>query len=106
MVEVTRRAPGYVARYTVLVRNGTGAVAIGQLVRQRLAVMDVNLPSPANAESFNYKHTQIIAGSQAFGVAEDVRAILGRGVVLRGQSLPATTLVVIVGSDLKAKDLQ
>ncbi len=39
-------------------------------------------------------------------MAEEVRAILGRGVVLSGQDLPATTLVVIIGADLKAKDLQ
>jgi LytR cell envelope-related transcriptional attenuator len=106
MSEVTRRVPGYAARFTVLVRNGTGEVGIGSLVRQRLAVLDVNLPSPSNAEAFDYKQTQILAGSQALGVAENVRAILGRGVVLSGQNLPATTLVIIIGSDLKAKDLQ
>ena len=106
MSEVTRRVPGYAAKFTVLVRNGTGEVGIGTLVRQRLAELDVNLPSPANAEAFDYKQTQILAGSQALGVAEEVRAILGRGVVLSGQNLPATTLVVIIGSDLKAKDLQ
>ena len=106
MSEVTRRVPGYAAKFTVLVRNGTGQVGIGSLVRQRLAVLDVNLPSPSNAEAFDYKQTQILAGSQALGVAEDVRAILGRGVVLSGQNLPATTLVVIVGADLKVKGLQ
>ena len=106
MSEVTRRVPGYAAKFTVLVRNGTGEVGIGELVRQRLAVLDVNLPSPSNAEAFDYKQTQILAGSQALGVAQDVRVILGRGVVLSGQDLPATTLVVIIGSDLKVKDLQ
>jgi hypothetical protein len=106
MSEVTRRVPGYSARFTVLVRNGTGEVGIGSLVRQRLAALDVNLPAPANAEAFDYKQTQIRAGSQALAVAQDVRAILGHGVVLSGQNLPATTLVVIIGSDLKAKDLQ
>jgi hypothetical protein len=106
MSEVTRRIPGYAAKFTVLVRNGTGEVGIGQLVRQRLAVLDVNLPAPSNAEAFDYKQTQILAGSQALGVAQDVHAILGHGVVLSGQNLPATTLVVIVGSDLKAKDFQ
>ena len=106
MSEVTRRVPGYAAKFTVLVRNGTGEVGVGSLVRQRLAVLDVNLPSPSNAEAFDYKQTQILAGSQALGVAEDVRAILGRGVVLSGQNLPATTLVVIIGSDLKVKDFQ
>ena len=106
MSDVTRRIPGYAARFTVLVRNGTGEVGIGELVRQRLAVLDVNLPSPSNAAAFDYKQTQILAGSQALGVAQDVRVILGRGVVLSGQNLPATTLVIIIGSDLKAKDLQ
>ncbi len=39
-------------------------------------------------------------------MAEDVRAILGRGVVLDGKDLEPTTVVVIVGKDLTAKDLQ
>ena len=39
-------------------------------------------------------------------VANQVRGILGRGVVLTGSGLPDTTVVVIVGKDLKAKDLQ
>ena len=40
-------------------------------------------------------------------MAEDVRAILGRGVVLDGgDQVGPTTVVVIVGKDLTAKDLQ
>jgi len=106
MVEVTRRIPGHASRFTIVVRNGTGEVGVGDLVRQKLSVLDVNLPSPSNADSFDYQRTEILAGSDALGVAEDVRAILGRGVVLGGENLAATTLVVIVGADLKAKDLQ
>jgi hypothetical protein len=106
MAEVTRRIPGHSPRYTVIVQNGTGEVGIGELVRQKLSVLDVTLPSPSNADAFDYKRTEILAGTDALTVAEDVRAILGHGVVLRGDSLPATTLVVIVGADLKVKDLQ
>ena len=47
-----------------------------------------------------------MAGARAFGVANEVRGILGRGVVLTGSGLPDATVVVIVGKDLKAKDLQ
>jgi hypothetical protein len=106
MSEITRRVPGYSARFTVLIQNGTGQLGIGGLVRQRLAVLNVNLPSPSNADSFDYKRTEILAGSEALAVAQDVRAILGLGVILQGQNLPSTTLLVIIGSDLKAKDLQ
>jgi hypothetical protein len=106
MAEITRLTPGYASRYTVYVRNGTGEVGIGQLVLKRLAILDVNLPSPSNADTFDYKRTQIVAGSQALEVAEDIRAILGRGVVLSGDELPATSVVVIIGADLKTKDLQ
>ena len=106
MTDVTRLAPGFAARYTILVTNGTGEAGIGILVRERLAVLDAKLPSPSNAGSFDYERTQILAGSDALAMAEDVRAILGRGVVLSGEELPATTLVVIVGADLDAKDLQ
>jgi len=106
MTDVTRLAPGYAAKYTILVTNGTGEAGIGGLVRDRLAVLDAKLPSPSNAGSFDYERTQILAGSEALAMAEDVRAILGHGVVLSGEELPATTLVVIVGADLEAKDLQ
>lgn len=106
MTEITRLAPGFSARYTILIRNGTGEAGIGGLVATRLAVLDATLPSPANADSFEYDRTQILAGSGALAVAEDVRAILGRGVVLSGEQLPERTLVVIVGADLQARDLQ
>jgi hypothetical protein len=106
MTDITRLAPGFGPRYTIIIRNGTGEAGIGDLVRRRLAVLDAQLPSPSNADSFGQKRTEILAGSEALALAEDVRAILGRGVVLSGKDLPATTLVVIVGADLKAKDLQ
>jgi len=100
MASITRKAPRYNSRYTVLVRNGTGAVGAGEAVATRLAVLDVNLPPVGNARSFDYRQTQIIAGRKAVPVAQDVRAILGRGVVLDGADLPANTVVVVVGRDL------
>ncbi len=104
--QITRNARDFDAPYTVAVENGSGALGIGTMVVNRLAGLDVNLPAVRNAASFNYDVTQILAGAQAFGVANQVRGILGRGVVLTGSGLPATTVVVIVGKDLKAKDLQ
>ncbi len=106
MAEVTRRAPGFSADVTVLVRNGSGELGIGDLVVERLAALDVVLPDPGNADSFDYRKTQILAGSDALQAAEEVRAILGRGVVLDGSELGPTTVMVIVGKDLTAKDLQ
>jgi len=106
MALVTRLTPTFGAEYTVLVRNGTGEAGIGQLVRNKLASLNAQLPTPGNADSFNYKRTEILAGEEALSVAEDVRAILGRGVVLSGKGLPPRSVVVIIGADLKAKDLQ
>jgi hypothetical protein len=106
MALITRKAPGYRGRATVVVRNGTGTVGIGDAVRERLSVLDVNLPASANADSFDYRQTQILAGSGALAVAQDVRAILGRGVVLDGADLPSDQVVVIVGGDVKLKDLK
>jgi hypothetical protein len=100
MADITRKAPGFSSRYTVLVRNGTGAVGAGEAAAKRLAVLDVNLPPVGNASSFDYRQTQIIAGRKAVPVAQDIRAILGRGVVLDGADLPADTVVVVVGRDL------
>jgi hypothetical protein len=106
MAEITRRVPGFTADATVLVRNGSGELGIGDAVVAKLAALDVNLPAPTNADSFTYARTQILAGEDALPVAEDVRAILGRGVVLDGSELEPTTVMVIVGKDLTAKDLQ
>jgi hypothetical protein len=107
MAQVTRWAPRYQAHYTVLVRNGNGDAGVGRMVVQRLSVLDVNLPTPGNAPSFGYHETQILAGSDALAVAQDIRAILGRGVVLAGgDTVPPTTIVVIVGKDLRTKDLR
>jgi hypothetical protein len=101
MAEITRKAPGFRSRYTVVVRNGSGRVGVGEAVAKRLAILDVNLPSPTNADSFDYRQTQILPGSRALPVAEDIRAILGRGVVLDGTDVPPDTVVVIVGADTK-----
>jgi hypothetical protein len=95
----------------VRVKNGTGQVGIGRAVADRLAVLDVNLPPVVNADTFDYRQTRIMTGKDALRVAQEVRAILGRGVVLDGADLPADTVVVIVGADTKlmeptAKDQQ
>ncbi len=104
--QITRNARDFNAPYTVAVENGSGALGVGAAVVNRLAGLNVNLPAVRNASSFDYQATQILAGAKAFGVANQVRGILGRGVVLTGTGLPDTTVVVIVGKDLNVKDLQ
>ncbi len=106
LAQITRRAPGYRSKFTVQIENGSGLAGIGQLVAKRLAILDVNLPQPKNADSFDYRRTQIYAGSDAFTVAGDVRAILRRGAVLRGADLPPNGIVVIVGQDMKPSELR
>ena len=106
IAQITRNSRYFHAPYTVVVENGSGALGVGALVVNKLAGLNVNLPAVRNAASFNYAETQILAGAEAFGLANQVRGILGGGVVLTGSGLPDTTVVVIVGKDLKAKDLQ
>jgi len=106
MAAITRKAPGFRSRYTVVVRNGSGRVGVGQAVAEQLAILDVNLPAPANADTFDYRQTQILPGRGALPVAEDIRAILGRGVVLDGADVPPDTVVVIVGADTEFKDTE
>ncbi|MBE0527754.1 MAG: LytR C-terminal domain-containing protein [Thermoleophilia bacterium] len=102
MAGITRRSPEYHADVTVQVRNGSGRVGVGEAVIDRLSSLDVNLPAALNADSFSYKQTQILAGPDTLPVARDIRAILGRGVVLDGRELPKATIVVIVGDDFHA----
>ena len=106
MAAVTRKGSGYSSPYTVVIRNGSGKVGIGTAVAERLAVLDVNLPQPTNADRFNYRRTRILVGDGAVTVGEDIRAILGRGVVLKGGDVPANTVVVIVGDDVTPADLK
>lgn len=106
MAEITRKAPGFRSRFTVLVRNGSGRVGVAEAVAERLAILDVNLPAPTNADTFDYRQTQILPGSQALPVAEGIRAILGRGVILDGTDVPPDTVVVVVGADIKPPDTE
>ena len=99
---ITRRSPSYHAAVTVQVLNGSGKLGVGEAVLDRLATLDVNLPAPLNADSFSYRQTQILAGPDTLPVARDIRAILGRGVVLDGSDVPKGTVRVIVGDDFKA----
>ena len=101
MAGITRRSPAYHADVTVEVRNGSGKIGVGEAVVERLASLDVNLPAPLNADSFSYAQTQILAGADTLPVARDIRAILGRGVVLDGTDLPKGTIRVIVGDDFQ-----
>jgi hypothetical protein len=101
MAGITRRSPAYHADVTVEVRNGSGKIGVGEAVVERLASLDVNLPAPLNADSFSYAQTQILAGADTLPVARDIRAILGRGVVLDGSDLPKGTIRVIVGDDFQ-----
>ena len=101
MAGITRRSPAYRADVTVEVRNGSGKIGVGEAVVERLSSLDVNLPAPLNADSFSYAQTQILAGPDTLPVARDIRAILGRGVVLDGTDLPKGTIRVIVGDDFQ-----
>lgn len=106
MAGITRKAGDFQPRVTVVVRNGSGEAGVGEAVVERLSVLDVRLPSPTNADEFGHRKTQIMAGAGALTVAEDIRAILGRGVVLNGADLSPDTVLVIIGDDLKAEDLE
>ena len=106
MSQITRLAPGHRTEFTVLIRNGSGALGIGEAVAESLTVLDVNLLPPTNADTFDHRETEIRTGSAALAVAQQIRGILGSGAVLNDPTLPSTTVMIITGSDLKAKDLQ
>jgi len=99
MAEITRRTPGFKAAVTVQVRNGSGKVGVGEAAVDLLSSLDINLPAPLNADSFSYRQTQILASPDVLPLARDIRAILGRGVVLDGSDLPSSTIEVILGAD-------
>jgi hypothetical protein len=86
---------------TVEVRNGSGRIGVAEAVVRQLSSLDVNLPAPLNADSFNYRQTEILAGPDTLPVARDIRAILGRGVVLEGTGLARGTIRIIVGDDFQ-----
>ena len=89
MAQITRRSPDYRAKYTVVLRNGSG-----QRRHRRRGRPTARHPrrEPAVADQrrqLRLPQTQIMAGRDALPVAQDIRAILGRGVVLDGADLPA-----------------
>ena len=93
------------ADVTVEVRNGSGKVGVGEAVVRRarqprreppVAAQRRQLRLPADADPGRWP--------DALPVARDIRAILGRGVVLDGATCRSDTVVVIVGDDFKLRN--
>ena len=96
-------ALGAEGRTRVQLLNGTGVVAQGQLVAQRLLPAGFRIVVTANAKSFSYRETQVVfyrRGQQA--AATRVQRTLGVGKLVRSrQPLDVVYVTVVVGSDFK-----
>jgi LytR cell envelope-related transcriptional attenuator len=96
-------ALGAEGRTRVQLLNGTGAVAQGQLVAQRLLPAGFRIVVTANAKSFSYRETQVVFyRREQQAAATRVQQALGVGKLVRSrQPLDVVDVTVVVGSDFK-----
>ena len=96
-------ALGAEGRTRVQLLNGTGAVAQGQLVAQRLLPAGFRIVVTANAKSFSYRETQVVFyRREQQSAATRVQQALGVGKLVRSrQPLDVVDVTVVVGSDFK-----
>jgi hypothetical protein len=96
-------ALGAEGRTRVQLLNGTGAVAQGQLVAQRLLPAGFRIVVTANAKSFSYRETQVVFyRREQQAAATRVQQALGVGKLVRSrQPLDVVDVTVVVGTDFK-----
>ncbi|MHB8870309.1 MAG: LytR C-terminal domain-containing protein [Thermoleophilia bacterium] len=86
---------------SVEVQNGSGLVGVAQLVSEAIAPFGYTLLPPKNAEGFpDVETTQIYAAPDVVGEADRLRTAVGRGTVVRQDTLPPGRIVIVVGKDL------
>lgn len=91
---------------SVEVQNGSGAVGIAQKVAKKLEPLGYTFLPPKNADAFpDVESTRIFAAADVLAEADRIRGLLGKGTVVKQESLPAHRIIVVVGKDLTLADL-
>ncbi|MCL5942875.1 MAG: LytR C-terminal domain-containing protein [Actinobacteria bacterium] len=91
---------------SVEVQNGSGVVGIAQKVAQTLEPLGYTFLPPKNADAFpDVESTRIFAAADVLAEADRIRGLLGKGTVVKQESLPAHRIIVVVGKDLTLADL-
>jgi hypothetical protein len=92
--------------FKVEVQNGSGVLGIAQAVGDVIAAKGYTMLPAKNAAKFpNVAGTEVYASADSLGEAERIRALLGKGKVVRQDALPAGKIVVIVGKDMSMSDV-
>ena len=91
--------------FTLEVR-GAGDRELADAVAARLAPLRFTM-MPGNGQSgAGFDNTQIRCGSDAIGPGNQIHDLLGKGIVIKDDTLQKRQIIVIIGSDLSLPDLQ
>ena len=92
---------------SVEVQNGSGAVDVAERAVAVIRPRGFTMLPIRNADDFpDVQITQVLAGAASLEAADQVRAAIGAGKVIRQDSLGPGQVVVIVGSDLTLAALE
>ncbi|MHB8143184.1 MAG: LCP family protein [Thermoleophilia bacterium] len=94
------------AGYTLEIRNGGVDPAVAGAVTARLAPLRFRLAPASDQSNVGYDTTQIRCGSDAIDQGNQVRNLLGKGNVIKDESMSNKQITVIIGKDLSLQDLQ
>lgn len=85
-----------------IVYNGAGVPGIAGLAAQQLIRNGVRVVDTKNADRFDYKQTQVIVQNGADSLGEDIKRVLGTGVVtIQPADQKVADVIVIIGADYK-----
>ena len=94
------------ASYTLEVRNGGTDQSLVDTVTARLAALRFQMVPASDQSGVGYDTTQIRCGSDAVDQGNQVRNLLGKGTVIKDDSMSNRQIIVIIGKDISAQDLQ
>ena len=94
------------AGYTLEIRNGGVDQAVVDAVTARLTPLRFQLAPASDQSNVGYDTTQIHCGSDAIDQGNKVHDLLGKGNVIKDESMPNKQITVIIGKDLSLQDLQ
>ncbi len=92
--------------FSLEIRRGTAGQALAGAAAARLAPLRFTMVPAASQPGVGFDNTQIRCGSDAIGPSNQIHDLLGKGTVIKDDTLQKRQIIVIIGSDLTLQDLQ
>ncbi len=94
------------ATFTLGIRKGAADQSLADALAARLAPLRFTMVPQSDQSGVGFGYTQIRYGSDALGPSNQIHDLLGKGTIIKDDSLQKRQIIVIIGSDLSLQDLR